>query len=148
MSFIYLVGYSIEKRLLLACAKRIKEAYGFEVRTSHMADNPFGAGKLYHVVSLLKRVYFQDMVRLVSVVNLALWEEDMGTVESFSEVGGKLVVVSIAGEQSFEYVTRRVVEALEHSFGSLLCSKADCHMAKAKDKVYFCPKCSRILAKP
>lgn len=65
MKRIYLVGCLVEKRLLLAVAKTLKEASGCDVRVSLMESLPFDPSDRSALLSYFAKVFYPDMLALV-----------------------------------------------------------------------------------
>lgn len=65
MKRVYLVGLMAEKRLLLAVAKSIKEALGYEVRLSCMETLPVDLQNMGAILSYFLKVFYPDMLALV-----------------------------------------------------------------------------------
>ncbi|MFN7065194.1 MAG: archaemetzincin family Zn-dependent metalloprotease [Aquificaceae bacterium] len=166
--FIYLAGFSIEKRLLFATAKNIKEVFGFEVRFSHIALPPsLGYNpqrKQYKAQSLLdyiSKVHYPNMLKLIALVPFDLYEERLNFVFGLSELGGRYGVVSsyrLFDKREglfFERVFKEVNHELGHTFGLMHCKIRGCVMnfsnslfeVDAKNR-FFCEKCNKILPKP
>ncbi len=174
--FIYLAGFSVEKRLVLAVAKNIKEVFGFDVRFSHIAMPPW-RGNFYTVKWLLdymSKVYYPDMLKLLLILpfNISVGEEEQEVgnagnivlrrnIFGFGEIGGRYAAVSTYMLQSreegtfFERVIKEVNHELGHTFGLQHCRDQRCIMSfsrsvqelDAKSR-FFCEFCSKILPKP
>ncbi|MFN3946529.1 MAG: archaemetzincin family Zn-dependent metalloprotease [Aquificaceae bacterium] len=165
--FIYLVGYSVEKRLLIAVGKNIKEVFGFDVRFSHISSPPsLGYDfqrKQYRAKDLLNylsKVYYPDMLKLVGLFPFDMYEEGLNFVFGLSQLGGRYAVVSVyrlsdrREKVFFERVYKEVNHELGHTFGLLHCKTPGCVMnfsnslseVDAKSR-FFCEKCNKILSK-
>ncbi len=166
--FIYLVGYAVEKRLLIAVGKNIKEVFGFDVRFSHI-NLPPSLGydvqrKQYRardLLNYLSRIYYPDMLKLVGLFGFDMYEEGLNFVFGLSQLGGRHAVVSVyrlfdkREKVFFERVYKEVNHELGHTFGLLHCKRPGCVMnfsnslleVDAKGK-FFCEKCNKILPKP
>jgi len=166
MGYIYLVSFgSVEERLLLADAVNVKEIFELEVRVAKAGKVPeeaydpvrgqFRAGEL---LKYLSSVSFPDMVRLVGLVDVDLYEEGLNFVFGEAQYGGKYAVVSTYRLKDpderlyFERVFKETNHELGHTFGLKHCPDPYCVMSfsnslaevdrKSRD---FCPSCRRKL---
>ncbi|MCS7171220.1 MAG: archaemetzincin family Zn-dependent metalloprotease [Aquificaceae bacterium] len=166
--FIYLAGFGIEKRILLATAKNIREVFYSPVRFSYSSKpvsfgydpvrKQYCAGKLLEYIS---RVYFPDMLKLIAIFPFDLYEEGLNFVFGIAQLGGTYAVVSTyrlfdPNERLyFERIFKEVNHELGHSFGLTHCKTLGCVMnfsnslweVDAKGR-FFCEKCNKILPKP
>ncbi len=166
--YIYLAGFGVEKRLILATAKNIKEVFGFEVRLSYitlpprLGFNPYR--RQYHastILEFLSKVYYPDMLKFIALLSFDLYEEGLNFVFGLAQLGGKYAVVNTHRLHSqeerlfFERVFREVNHELGHTFGLTHCKNRGCVMSfsnslqdvDAKSR-FFCENCSKILPKP
>ncbi|NPB06444.1 MAG: archaemetzincin family Zn-dependent metalloprotease [Aquificae bacterium] len=166
MGFIYLVAFGgVEERVLLADAVNVKEIFELEVRVAHAGEPPpeaydpkRGQYRASVLLEALSRVSFPDMVRLVGLVDVDLYEEGLNFVFGEAQYGGKYAVVSTyrlkdADERRyFERVFKETNHELGHTFGLKHCPDPYCVMSfsnslaevdrKSRD---FCPNCRRKL---
>jgi len=166
--YIYMAGFSVEKRLLLATAKNVKEVFGFDVRFSHIALPPTlgynPARKQYKAQALLEylsKVYYPDMLKLIALFPFDLYEEGLNFVFGLAQLGGRYALVSTyrlfdkKEELYFNRVFKEVNHELGHTFGLMHCKTPGCVMnfsnslweVDAKSR-FFCTNCIKILPKP
>ncbi|RMH02008.1 MAG: Zn-dependent protease [Aquificota bacterium] len=163
--FLYLVAFGVEKRLLLAVAKNIKEVFGLDVRFSHLSLPPkYGYNPLRHqynaslLLEYLSRVYYKDMLKLVAVVPFDLYEEGLNFVFGVAQLGGRYALVGTLRlwdrreDLFFERVMKEVNHELGHTFGLLHCKNPGCVMnfSNSLEEVdlkgrFFCESCNKIL---
>ncbi len=157
----------MEKRLLLATAKNIREVFGFEVRLSYLTLPPrLGHDPKrgqYHggtLLDFLSRVYYPDMLKLLALLPFDLYEDELNFIFGLAHLGGRYAVVSTYRLQSseeglfFERVFKEVNHELGHTFGLMHCKNRGCVMSfsnslwevDAKGR-FFCENCSKILSK-
>lgn len=98
MKKIYLAGCLVEKRLVLAVAKSIKEVSGCDVRISLLENLPFDLANTDAVLSYFTRVFYPDMLMLVvllpireslifnSIILVGTHREKEREIEYFQEV--------------------------------------------------------------
>lgn len=165
--YIYLAGFGVEKRLILAVAKNIKEVFGFEVRFSHLTIPPrLGYSPQrgqYHggtLLGYLSRVYYRDMLKLIALIPFDVYEEGLNFIFGLAQLGGSYALVSSFRLQSkeeklfFDRVFKEVNHELGHTFGLMHCKDRKCVMSfsnslwevDAKSR-FFCENCSKILPK-
>ncbi|WPM31531.1 archaemetzincin family Zn-dependent metalloprotease [Hydrogenobacter sp. T-2] len=166
--FIYLAGFGVEKRLILATAKNIREVFGFEVRFSYitlsprLGYNPYR--RQYHASTILEslsRVHYPDMLKFAALLSFDLYEEGLNFVFGLAQLGGRYAVVSTYRLKSederlfFERVFKEVNHELGHTLGLMHCKNKKCVVrfsnslqdVDAKSR-FFCENCSKILPKP
>lgn len=163
--FIYLVAFGVEKRLLLAVAKNIKEVFGLDVRFSHLSFPPrYGYDPVRHqyrasyLLDYLSGVYYHDMLKLVALVPFDLYEEGLNFVFGVSQLGGRYALVSThrlwdrRESLFFERVFKEVNHELGHTFGLMHCKNPGCVMnfSNSLEEVdlkgrFFCESCNKIL---
>ncbi|WP_448584443.1 archaemetzincin family Zn-dependent metalloprotease [Thermocrinis sp.] len=164
--FIYMVAIGdIQKRLLLASAKNVKEIFGFEVRISdlpvHYRDaydpnrGQFVASK---ILNRIRMVDLPNMLKLVAITDVDVYEDDLNFVFGVGELGGRCALIStyrlIHKDERvfFERVFKEINHELGHTFGLLHCKTPGCVMnfsnsvfevdQKSKN---FCRKCKNKL---
>ncbi len=166
--FIYLAGFGVEKRLILATAKNISEVFGFGVRFSHITLPPRlgynpqrGQYKGDTLLEVLSKVYYPDMLKFLALLPFDLYEEGLNFIFGLAQLGGRYAVVStyrLKNEDErlfFERVFKEVNHELGHTFGLMHCKNKKCVMnfsnslqdVDAKSR-FFCEFCSKILPKP
>jgi len=166
MGYIYLVSFGgVEERLLLADAVNVKEIFELEVRVAKAGSVPReaydplrGQYKASALLKYLSSVSFPEMVRLVGLVDVDLYEEGLNFVFGEAQYGGKYAVVSTYRLKDpderlyFERVFKETNHELGHTFGLKHCPDPYCVMSfsnslaevdgKSRD---FCPSCRRKL---
>lgn len=166
--FIYIAGFNVEKRLLLAVGKNIKEVFGFDVRFSHISVPPalgYNPQRRQHkaqkLLEYISKVYYPDMLKLIAIFPFDLYEEGLNFVFGLSQLGGRYAIVSSyrlfdkREDLFFERVFKEVNHELGHAFGLSHCKSYRCVMnfsnslwdVDAKSR-FFCEKCNKILPKP
>jgi len=160
--FVYLVSIgSVQKRLLLASAKNVKEVFGFEVRISDVqvyyqsAYNPirrqYNASK---ILERLKTTELPSMLKLIGITDVDIYEENLNFVFGIGQLGGKCALVSTYRLMDkdervfFERVFKEINHELGHTFGLTHCSIPGCVMNFSNSVFevdqksrYLCPKC-------
>ncbi|WP_448588539.1 archaemetzincin family Zn-dependent metalloprotease [Thermocrinis sp.] len=161
-AYIYLVAIgSVQKRLLLASAKNIKEVFGFEVRIS---DVPVYYQKAYNpsrgqflaslILERIKGVELPKALKVVGITDVDIYEGELNFVFGLAELGGCCALVSTYRlwhkdeRMFFERVFKEINHELGHTFGLLHCPTPGCVMnfsnsvlevdRKSKD---FCERC-------
>ncbi len=164
--FIYLIKVgSVEKRLLLACAKNVKEVFRFEVRISEVpvyyksAYDPhrrqFSAGKL---LERIKAVHLPNMLKVIGITDTDLYEEGLNFVFGVGELKGSCALVSTHRLKTkderlfFERTFKELNHELGHTFGLLHCSTPGCVMNFSNSVFevdqksrFFCERCKKRL---
>ncbi len=159
-SCIYVVSFgSVESRLLIACAKNIKEIFSLEVRISSVRlplNFDRNRYKASDFLSHLRDIHFPHMVRLLALVSFDIYEEGFNFV--FGVAQEDKAVVSLFrlhhSEETvfFERVFKEVNHELGHTFGLKHCHSQKCVMrfsnsvkeVDIKSK-YFCKNCLSVL---
>ena len=166
--FIYLAGFGVQKRLLLAVAKNIKEVFGFNVRLSHISVSPllgYDPVRKQHradiLLDYLSKVYYPDMLKLIALLPFDLYEEGFNFIFGLAQLGGNYALVSVyrlfdvQERLFFERTFKEVNHELGHTFGLMHCKSPGCVMnysnslseVDAKGR-FFCERCNKILPKP
>jgi archaemetzincin len=166
--FIYIAGFGVEKRLLFATAKNVKEVFGYETRVSHISLPPKlgynamrGQYRGEEVLGYLSRIYYPNMLKLVALIAYDLYEEGLNFIFGLAQLGGSCAVVSTyrlkdTREEVFlERVLKETNHELGHTFGLMHCRDSRCVMSfsnslldvDAKSR-FFCESCIKILPKP
>ena len=164
--FVYLVAIgNVQKRLLLASAKNVKEVFGFEVRISDVqvyyqsTYNPirkqYSASK---ILERLKTAELPSMLKLVGITDVDIYEENLNFVFGIGQLGGKYALVSTYRLMDkdervfFERVFKEINHELGHTFGLTHCSTPGCVMNFSNSVFevdqksrYFCSKCKSKL---
>ncbi len=166
--YIYIAGFSIEKRLLLAVAKNVKEVFHFEVRFCHVAlppslgYNPYRRQyKAQALLEYISRVYYPDMLKLIAIFPFDLYEEGLNFVFGLAQLGGRYALVSTYRLYDkreniyFSRVLKEVNHELGHTFGLTHCKNPGCVMNFSNSLWevdnkgrFFCEDCIKILPKP
>mgnify|MGYP001626189022 CR=1 FL=1 len=159
--YIYVVSFeSIEKRLLFAVAKNIKETFGLEVRVSWVAS-PFKYAydpqrKQYiaeKVVEYLSTLNYPGLVKIMALLSSDMYAQDAPFVFGFASKREAVVStfrLSNPDERLFfERVFKEVNQKIGHTFGLKDCSNEECVMnvslsIDAKSK-HFCHQCKKEL---
>lgn len=165
--YIYLVGFGVEKRLLLAVAKSVKEVFKREVRLSHVVLPPYLAYDPHRrqhragvLLDFLTRVNYPRMLKLVGLFPFDLYEEGVDFIFGLSRLSGEHGLVgtfrltSAEERLYFERVCKEVNHELGHTFGLLHCGTPGCVMnpsespqqVDAKGR-FLCEECNKILSK-
>ena len=164
--FIYLIAVgSVEKRLLLACAKNVKEVFGFEVRISDVpvyyksAYNPHrGQFSASELLERIKAVHLPNTLKVVGITDVDLYEEGLNFVFGVGELNGRCALVSIHRLKTpderliFERTFKELNHELGHTFGLLHCNSPRCVMNFSNSVLevdqksrFFCEKCQKKL---
>ncbi|MGB9873407.1 MAG: archaemetzincin family Zn-dependent metalloprotease [Hydrogenobacter sp.] len=159
--YIYVVSFeSIEKRLLFAVAKNIKETFGLEVRVSSVAS-PFKYAydpqrKQYRaekVVEYLSTLNYPGLVKIMALLSSDMYAQDVHFVLGFARKREAVVstfrLLSPNERLFFERVFKKVNQKLGHTFGLKHCQNQGCVMnvslsIDTKNK-HFCHQCKKEL---
>ena len=164
--FIYMIAIGdVQKRLLLAGAKNIKEIFGFEVRISDVPvyyrdayDPKRGQFIANKILDRMRAVELPSMLKLIGITDVDIYEDNLNFVFGIGELGGRYALVSThrlfhKDERIFfERVFKEINHELGHTFGLLHCKTPGCVMnfsnsvfevdRKGRD---FCSKCKSKL---
>ncbi len=166
MGFIYLTSFGkVEDRLLLACARNVRETFGLGVRISSVAmpprlvHNPWKGQHLAgDILRYLSGISFPGMVKMLALVDFDLYERGTNFLFGEAEFGGNVAVVSVyrlrhPNERvTFERVFKEVNHELGHTFGLEHCKNEGCVMGPSSSltevdskSVSFCKDCLQKL---
>ncbi|WP_333784407.1 archaemetzincin family Zn-dependent metalloprotease [Thermocrinis sp.] len=164
--FIYIVATgNVQKRLLLASAKNIKEVFSFDVRISDVPvyyrdayDPNRGQFIASKILNRMKVVELPNMLKLVGITDVDIYEDNLNFVFGIGELDGRCALVSTYRlfhkdeRVFFERVFKEINHELGHTFGLLHCKTPGCVMnfsnsvfevdQKSKN---FCLKCKSKL---
>lgn len=164
--YIYLITFgNIEKRLLFATAKSIKETFGFDVRLSWVASGFKHAydpiRKQYRgekILEYLSSLYYPELLKMVALIDADIYENGLNFVFGLAKLSGREAVVStfrlLSPDESlfFERVSKEVHHELGHTFGLTHCDNPKCVMSFSRSVLdidskskSFCESCKMIL---